>query len=130
MDADAGADDNDDGNDVDDDDDDDDDDATTILIVECVLLASAQVDANSGSLHCVFKLYSLKTFYENSLAAIYIAPALKRKQFASNCGLGQLVPVSPNLRSASLALTQVKWHSVGHFGTRFPQFWGRSGTKF
>ena len=62
MDADAGADDNDDGNDVDDDDDDDDDvdDATTILIVECVLLASAQVDANSGSLHCVFKLCSLK----------------------------------------------------------------------
>ena len=35
-------------------------------------------------------------------------------------GLSQLVPVSHNLRSGSLALTQVKWHSVGHFGTRSP----------
>ena len=78
ADADAGADDNDDGNDVDDDGDNDVDDATTILIVECVLLASAQVDANSGSLHCVFKLYSLKIFYENSLAAIYCTGSEKK----------------------------------------------------
>ena len=28
--------------------------------------------------------------------------------------------VSPNLRSRSLPLTQVKWHSVRHFGTRHP----------
>ena len=37
------------------------------------------------------------------------------------CVVLQLVGrVSPNLRSRSLPLTQVKWHSVRHFGTRHP----------
>ena len=56
----------------------------------------------------------------------FIPQYFPRVAFAENDWLAlvwfyQLVGrVSPNLRSRSLPLTQVKWHSVRHFGTCHP----------